>query len=151
MRTPTEIIHQELVELQRQKAAIDGKIKGLEMYFGVHGDVATKNGLIGKFAGYATSNEMEKVRTKKHAPRFATKSCCGSTGAWHFKTCKGIQQHVDNSEEFGPGQYEKIRVAMHDKEFQSARYALINKLSPREVNFAVRSKDYGEYRELRTM
>lgn len=45
--------------------------------------------------------------------------------------------------------YDEIREAMHDREFQSARYALTNSISPREVNAAVRSTSYKNYLEIR--
>jgi hypothetical protein len=34
---------------------------------------------------------------------------------------------------------------MHKREFQSARYSLVNKLPPKEVNAAIRSTDYDDY------
>lgn len=91
---------------------------------------------------------------------------CKTTGSRHFKTCskaKGTsgdlsdfssagKEHVPQPRvAIGPDRYAMIHEAMHDKEFQSARYALINKLSPAEVNAAVRSKDYSEYLDIRTI
>lgn len=91
---------------------------------------------------------------------------CKTTGSRHFNTCskaKGTsgdlssmsgatQGHVPQPRvAIGPDRYNMIREAMHDKEFQSARYALVNKLSPAEVNAAVRSKDYSEYLDIRTI
>jgi hypothetical protein len=34
---------------------------------------------------------------------------------------------------------------MHDRGFSSAEYALSRKLSPREVNAAIKSTDYDDY------
>ncbi len=96
----------------------------------------------------------------KHEP----KACCGSKGARHFKTCVNFpgnktDETVLNPED-GPAvaeapkaralsneEYLDLRAAMQDKEFQSARYSLVNKLSPKEVNKAVVSKSYDEYIE----
>ena len=90
------------------------------------------------------------------------KPCCGSTGSRHFKTCpqygtpasdapvRGEVSYAGPSKAaLGPDRYKAIREAMRDKEFQSARYALVNKVSPKEVNAAVRSKDYDDYLEIR--
>jgi len=46
-------------------------------------------------------------------------------------------------------QYEALRDAMHDRGFSSAEYALTNRLSPREVNAAIKSTDFDDYIEHR--
>ncbi len=81
-------------------------------------------------------------------------SGCGKQGH-SIRTCpKARGMHPDNPKpdvtiEIDEGQYEKLRDAMHDREFMSAKYALTNKLSPREVNAAIRSTDYEDYLESR--
>src|SRR3989344_1954319 len=79
------------------------------------------------------------------------KSCCGSVGPRHKKDCQQASSPTPrpHNEAFGPDRYKAIRAAMHDREFQSARYSLVNKLLPREVNTAVRSKDYTDYLDIR--
>lgn len=86
------------------------------------------------------------------------KSACGKCGrAGHnAKTCAQQEPAEPKpeyqqppSEAIGPDRYKAIREAMLDKEFMSGRYAMTNKLSPREVNAAVRSKDYSDYLEIR--
>ncbi len=42
-------------------------------------------------------------------------------------------------------EYNDLKTAMQDKEFQSGRYALTHRLSPREINKAVPSADYQTY------
>lgn len=49
----------------------------------------------------------------------------------------------------GPDRFKAIRDAMHGRDFSSAAYALTNKLSPKEVNAAVRSTDYTNYLDIR--
>ncbi|AVT83641.1 hypothetical protein RPYSC3_47810 [Rhodopseudomonas palustris] len=46
-------------------------------------------------------------------------------------------------------QYNDLRDAMMDREFQSAAYSLTNDLHPREVNSAVRSTSYEDYLVIR--
>lgn len=42
-------------------------------------------------------------------------------------------------------EYDQLRDAMYDREFQSAQYSLVNKLPPREINAAIKSEDYAGY------
>ena len=81
---------------------------------------------------------------------------CGSKGARHFKICSqngAYTRKVIGEEDQVPTdpkalteeQYDDLRDAMHDREFQSARYSLVNKLPPKEVNAAIRSSDYDAY------
>lgn len=88
----------------------------------------------------------------KPTMRGEPKPCCGSTGTRHMKNCPVVTKSVAKAEPDPQSrvtltgeQYIELRKAMHDREFQSAKYALINKLSPREVNRAVVTKDYQEY------
>lgn len=79
---------------------------------------------------------------------------------------KGAEQKAEKKQKDAPGQhlsgdgiihipplseeqYDALREAMQDKEFMSARYALVNKVSPREVNHAVRSTSYNDYLDQR--
>lgn len=88
---------------------------------------------------------------------------CGTTGTRHFKTCSKWVRSKNGTLETIPSfssessasasskdpltaeEYANLRSAMHDKEFQSARYALTHKLRPTEVNAAVVSKSYANY------
>lgn len=83
---------------------------------------------------------------------------CGSTGTRHFKTCsrpKGAAPtkafaSPDTSAEIPkepltPDQYEKVRSEMHDRNFSTGQFSLINKMRPSEVNSAIRSEDYEDY------
>lgn len=45
----------------------------------------------------------------------------------------------------GVDQYDQLRAAMYDRDFSSAKYALTHRLSPREVNAAIRSSSYDDY------
>lgn len=104
---------------------------------------------------YHAANEKEKSTRP-------AKSCCGSTGSRHFNWCKenGTKEptrsmqdvYTDQNEHASSPrvpltqeQYDTLREAMHDREFMSAKYALINKLSPAEVNAAVLSVSYENY------
>lgn len=77
---------------------------------------------------------------------------CGSKGTRHFKTCSLTGFHVKEdppkAKPLSLEQFSKVREAMHDKDFQSARFALTNKMSPAEVNKAVRSASFEEYRTM---
>ncbi len=81
-------------------------------------------------------------------------SGCGKPGH-SIRTCpKARGQHPDNPKpepttELTEDQYDELRDAMHDRDFMSAKYALTHKLSPREVNAAIRSTDYEDYLESR--
>jgi hypothetical protein len=91
----------------------------------------------------------------KAVPRGTPKPCCGSKGARHFKTCPlngketirtfAPEQPKKESSPLDGFQYEALRDAMHDRDFSSAEYALTNRLSPREVNAAIKSADYDDY------
>jgi hypothetical protein len=90
-------------------------------------------------------------------PRGVAKPCCGSKGSRHMKTCRqyrgsdfGLQadpsiETPKPSRELSSEEYGDLRDAMNDMEFQSIPYALTHKLSPKEVNKAVRSSSYEEY------
>jgi DNA-binding CsgD family transcriptional regulator len=53
------------------------------------------------------------------------------------------------SKELSTDQYDALRRVMFDRHFSSAEYALTVKLSPREVNTAIRSADYDDYLAIR--
>jgi hypothetical protein len=80
---------------------------------------------------------------------------CGKPG--HIaKTCKEPGSPVAQNEQpsaprepLSIEQYDDIRAAMHDREFQSGKYSLSHKLSPKEVNAAVRSSTYQNYLDSR--
>lgn len=91
---------------------------------------------------------------------WAPKPCCGSRGASHKKICVNFttytreryqqkpfvaEQAPKNARPLSTEEYEELRSAMLDREFQSAPYALTHKLSPKEVNRAVKSVDYDDY------
>ena len=104
----------------------------------------------GNKRGKKLQDEIEAHHAHRKMPQRAKKECCGSTGSRHFKWCTkkdGSAAPTDPtpSAALGPDRYEAIREAMNDREFQSAEYALVHKLSPREVNAAVRSADYTDY------
>lgn len=91
---------------------------------------------------------------------------CGSKGSRHFKTCSKYGQRKETIPSFAGSddspeapspiepltseQYGAIRSAMNDREFMSAKYALVNKLRPTEVNHAVRSSSYEHYLDIRS-
>ena len=77
------------------------------------------------------------------------KPCCGSLGFKHKKNCpeRNVAPMPPRAElePLDEAQYDELRYAMHDREFQSAQYSLTHKLPPREVNAAIKSKDYEGY------
>lgn len=111
-------------------------------------------------AGRTCSNCGKPGHSKRTCPKAAptkskkgkrTVTCknCGEQGHLQ-KTCPNApapaaEQPAVKSEPFGRDTYEQVRGAMHDREFQSARYALVNKLSPREVNASIKSTDFEDY------
>jgi hypothetical protein len=77
-------------------------------------------------------------------------SLCGKSG--HSKrTCPGLKQHADEAPSprrfLSREDYDKVRSEMHEHNFMSNQFALTNKLSPKEVNAAVPSIDYEDYRD----
>lgn len=90
------------------------------------------------------------VSKKQKVGRSGGCSECGSRGR-HFKTC--TRSGAPNLEALTPketrslteNEYAALRDAMNDRDFMSAKYALTHRLSPREVNIAVRSLDYEDY------
>jgi len=80
-------------------------------------------------------------------------SFCGKPGH-SVRTCPqargahpedSSQDSLTKSVPLTMSQYIELRNAMHDRDFQSAKYALVNRLSPKEVNRAVVSRDYDDY------
>lgn len=127
---------------------------------------------------HTAAQPRKKGGRKKRAPasnpsprkvaRFQPKPCCGSTGPRHKKGCANGTPYAqsDASKELSDGirsfhqertkpdplalaEYSELREAMHDREFQSAQYALTKRLPPREVNTAVRSSSYEDYLAIR--
>ncbi len=113
--------------------------------------------------------KKEKKKKSYYVPKgkpWATtpKPCCGSKGARHFKTCVNFPGNLNKGNNGDEGekreekprepltmeQYADVKNAIHDGEFQSAKYSLVNKLHIREVNEAIRSNSYDNYLELRT-
>lgn len=95
-------------------------------------------------------------------------SCCGSLGPRHKKGCPegnkaprppvnapdevsdvDDEQPEKKREPLTPEQYAEIRSEMQDKEFQSMRYAMTHKMSPAEVNHAIKSSSYEHYLDIR--
>lgn len=82
-------------------------------------------------------------------------SLCGKMGHTKRKCPNLNREPLDReaSEEpsarrfFSREDYDKVRDAMHQRDFMSNQYALTQKLSPKEVNAAVRSTDYDDYRQ----
>jgi len=109
--------------------------------------------------GMGEKEKEPEKRTYKKTPRGipgrTVKPCCGSTGSRHFKTCPlangGSKPFAPEKKATGErtlmerSDYDALRAAMQDKEFQSAQYALVHKIAPTEVNRAVVSRDYEEY------
>lgn len=75
-----------------------------------------------------TKREVEKVMSR-HAQR--------------------VNETRSGTEAMELDQYKVLRGAMHDRDFSSAQYALSHKIPPKEVNAAVRSKNYDDYLENR--
>ena len=119
--------------------------------------------------------DREKAQARAYAlQKREPCSECGSLRR-HFKTCSKNGKETTPSFQNGGGpaiasersapppvsytpltkdpltaeQYGELRQNMLDREFQSARYALTRKLSPREINLAVRSANYQNYLETR--
>lgn len=111
------------------------------------------------------------VGKKKKAEKIGKKqrvcSICGRSGHDVRKCPQGKGMHPDNQRDAQPSErsdsmeaprsvafnvdrYEAVREAMQDHDFQSAKYALTNRLSPKEVNATVRSTDYENYLEIRS-
>lgn len=73
---------------------------------------------------------------------------CGSTGTRHFKTCSQVKKPPKLLYTVPPltaDQYDELRDAMFEKDFQSMPYALTHKMSPKEVNLAVQTTSYADY------
>jgi hypothetical protein len=104
---------------------------------------------------FPTRKNKEKAEAHPAGKRRPKCSICGKPGH-NVMTCPdGKGKHPNNtpeptastkaSEPLFESEYDELREAMLDREFQSAKYALVHKLSPREVNAAVRSADYADY------
>jgi hypothetical protein len=98
----------------------------------------------------AKPKNQKKGKNKPAGKRTTTCKNCGELG--HIsKTCTNApkaaeaQQSSEAREPLSAEQYGAVRTAMHDREFQSGKYSLSSKLSPKEVNAAIRSRNYEDY------
>lgn len=126
-----------------------------------------------KDAGVPTPPKHERVREAMDSTRtgrgngpkrYAPKECCGSKGPRHLKECQGkpVNNTRSSTEEKAYEtknkipltriQYDAIRVAMHEQResFNSAKYGMVNKVSPIEVKTATRSSDFDDYLAIRS-
>lgn len=89
---------------------------------------------------------------------WGNKTCCGSNGPRHRNFCSNFKKpekappkesavEVAARRALSSEEYDELRTAMNDSQFQSGRYALTNRLSPKEVNLAIESADYDAYIE----
>ncbi len=95
------------------------------------------------------SEEVESM-PKQATPKGSPKPCCGSMGPRHKNTCPQNDKPKKSTatEMLNRLQFDDIKDAMRDRDFTSLSYALDNKLPVREVNVALKSKDYEEYLDL---
>lgn len=73
---------------------------------------------------------------------------CGSTGTRHFKTCSQVKKPpklLYTVNLLTADQYDELRDAIFEKDFQSIRFAMTHKMSPKEVNMAVQTTSYADY------
>lgn len=85
--------------------------------------------------------KRQVAKDEKIHPRGTPKPCCGSAGPRHKSGCTGELRRILSRE-----QYDAIRNAMFEKEFESREYSIKNRISLSEVNRAVVSRNYDDYR-----
>lgn len=85
------------------------------------------------------------------APRGFWKTRFGtiSTGTFSFEEVKPSKPEKKTAEPLTREQYDQVRGAMFNRDFSSASFALSHKMSPAEVNAAIRSSDYQDYQDSR--
>lgn len=93
-------------------------------------------------------------------PDMAKKYSVSEATIYYVAAKEGIVFRRSKKEEDGPAKPEKtaaltpeeyadLRAEMHNKDFQSGKYSLMQKIPVREVNFAVHSQNYNHYRKIR--
>lgn len=133
----------------------------------------TKCGKPGHRSKTCSKGLTPKIQSDSIAGRHSEgKPCCGSFGPLHKKGCKNYgvvlppkernshtvdQYEEDETQTNDPerankkrevlslSEFHRIKENMHEGDFSSASYALVNKLPPREVNKMVLAADYEAY------